>query len=497
MYHQSVNDVEEAVNLANKFKQEGKYDWFRGQIGNWKVVQSLLRIPLEKRWDAVLHLNRFCKWVENTAGLENIASNDNYLIAVAQHYLIPTMYVDFTTNPEVAGFFASYGTPDPDLPSCIICLNTEHFLEYWKWVTEEKISQEDMPELIQIDVPNLWRLEAQEGVFLFSKVENLQNYYPFDRITFPYKGLVPHPKITQMYPQVKSNLEHLLEQYFTIENSRKFWEKMRKTAFYEKYLSRAIENVEIRPENYRDDYVVQPIKPHPSWDRNKTASWVQPKVEKFREVSETEHIFSFNFTNISDPWKLANKVTTEFSYYVSTQSRSRFVSFKPMGKGLGNEREELGKILSRLWNGMRSLSYADEQIAKSIGTCVGLYKTILEFPNDKGYRNGHNNYYRNENLIDIQFGYRYDAVFGQAYVTEKALKYAIRDDVGDFLKKEFNYYSDDMHRLLQVIYSPQHLFDFSRFCELFSEQICPSQAIRRKDQVMFFSLDRLVVLGLN
>lgn len=53
----------------------------------------------------------FLHWVRTTNGLQALASNLDMTIAVAQHYGIATHFIDFTTEPYVAGYFASEGIP--------------------------------------------------------------------------------------------------------------------------------------------------------------------------------------------------------------------------------------------------------------------------------------------------------------------------------------------------------------------------------------------------
>ncbi|MBZ0319149.1 MAG: FRG domain-containing protein [Anaerolineae bacterium] len=133
-----VNNVAEAVELAKKLKQEGLYDWFRGQKQNWRVKSSFARLDDKKRELATHKRRRFVQWIKMTPGLEHLTdTNDpivvDSIIAIAQHYGIETNFVDFTSNPEIAGFFASHGElPKNEGTSCIICLNTKEFSDFWR-----------------------------------------------------------------------------------------------------------------------------------------------------------------------------------------------------------------------------------------------------------------------------------------------------------------------------------------------------------------------------
>ncbi len=140
-----ASDVEEAIKLAQKLKQNGNYDWFRGQIKTWPLKPSFLRLDQEKRSEALEKLRRFESWIRNTAGLESLTANTDSMVAVAQHYGLPTNFIDFTTSPEIAGFFASCGEQtEEDQLSCILCLNTKDLMEFWKILP----SKYPLPELL-------------------------------------------------------------------------------------------------------------------------------------------------------------------------------------------------------------------------------------------------------------------------------------------------------------------------------------------------------------
>ena len=99
--------------------------------------------------------------------LQQIAQDPNAFYAVAQHYGIPTPYLDFTTEPAIAGFFAcDTQSPEPGSDSCIYCLNTEDIQEAWKALVS--VDRRAEIELVTAPVPNLWRLESQHGVFLYA-----------------------------------------------------------------------------------------------------------------------------------------------------------------------------------------------------------------------------------------------------------------------------------------------------------------------------------------
>ncbi len=91
-----ASDVNEALEIAVRMKEQGKYDWFRGQLENWPVCPTGLRLIEAKREEALDKLGRFEHWIRGTPGLESLLQSPDMFFAVAQHYGLPTNYVDFT-----------------------------------------------------------------------------------------------------------------------------------------------------------------------------------------------------------------------------------------------------------------------------------------------------------------------------------------------------------------------------------------------------------------
>jgi hypothetical protein len=206
-------NVEEAIDLAARMKEEGKYDWFRGQVHDWAPLSSLRRVfeskSEEKQQKVYRRYELFFNWVKRTPNLRYLLEPQcvHDAFAILQHYGIPTHYIDFTTNPAVAGFFAAdtRETP-PEGKACIYCLNTEELQWVWNGIKGIEARKEAAIEPVRIDVTNLWRLQAQEGVFLYANY-NWQIDFPMDRILFPYSGYPPYPTKERVYPKDKSSLE--------------------------------------------------------------------------------------------------------------------------------------------------------------------------------------------------------------------------------------------------------------------------------------------------
>jgi hypothetical protein len=129
--------------------------------------------------------------------------DDTALTAIAQHYGIPTTFLDLTTNPEIAVLFAKSSTGAERSDEAVIYC----FLE-------AGLKSVAVARLIRINIDNLWRLEAQRGLFLDFLEESLIDTLRARaiRIHFPSEFLAAEER-TRLYPVRKSALESIIDQW--------------------------------------------------------------------------------------------------------------------------------------------------------------------------------------------------------------------------------------------------------------------------------------------
>ena len=137
----------EALAFCKQLAKEDKADLFRGQTHDWsKILPSIFR--LNGSSDLRGSLAHFLGWARTVPQMAIYRSSTPALTAIAQHYGIPTRYLDLTTDPEVAFIFAKLtGIAIDSQQSVVYC-----------WL-EQDLQTLTSIAILRIDVANLWRLE--------------------------------------------------------------------------------------------------------------------------------------------------------------------------------------------------------------------------------------------------------------------------------------------------------------------------------------------------
>jgi hypothetical protein len=490
MIYKAAN-VQEAVVLATDLKQMGKYNWFRGQIQNWPLLSSFARLKTEKVDEALQKAARFEHWFKTTRGLEDIAANTDMGIAVAQHYGIPTTFVDFTTEPGIAGFFASHGRPSAVYPSCIICLDTADLAEFWKKLQHYR--GDSSPEFIHISVPNLWRLEAQHGVFLFCPFRNFEDIYDPDRIIFPYTSTVKEPLEEIIYPKRKSQLEILLDQYFMNEELIEGDRRMHAAGI------RSV-NLPGTPEKCTLELVACGLPSRPaSWNPSVLATWHEVIPERFFTVL-TRECWELSAHSGRKPYEQMEIISAQIQKRLNEadDARRSLVSWSVTLDSVisDDDSKEFTRALQRLWDGLRLLPYTIKQISDGMACCATLALEWIRKPQHDQYDWQRTCLRVFPDAMEVEFGSD-DGSYSRAYVSESALRWAVRDDISEFLNPiHKSDIIDHVTCLLQAIWAPDRLFEYDRLCELFATRIAPVQVLIRAGSAVFYSPARIDSFGL-
>lgn len=193
-----VPDLITAVALAADFKANGHYKYFRGQRdARWQVVSSLVRADAAGREKAMRDFEAFYSFAREAPQLLPYLQDDDSLIATAQHHgLALTNFIDFTESPEVAGWFASDGANSGE--------NGAIYLVDPEAESAFSIAGSAL-KFIHLDVPNLWRLQAQAGLFLEAQ-GSFDHIWPLDRIVFPHGSAQSAIHRRHIYPEQRKSV---------------------------------------------------------------------------------------------------------------------------------------------------------------------------------------------------------------------------------------------------------------------------------------------------
>jgi len=491
MHRIKVESVEEAVRAAQQLKRPGRPYWFRGQSKDWPLRSSLVRINPENRDVAMEKIARYEGWIKHTPGLENLAANTDATIAVAQHYGLPTNFVDFTTQPEIAGFFASEnaGSATAGDLGCIICLDVQDFKEFWQSLAERYRP----PEFLEMTVPDLWRLEAQHGCFLFCPYDNMELLYDFDRILFPNTHPMRSVSREEVYPERKSHLEVLLDQYFMNEDLIEAESAFR---------AGGVKSILLEAPKGGCDPDVFPngLPEHPSWAGGTLRPWLELYAEPFNKA-RTGVSFRIIVRDPRDTARVVREVSEQLlkELFELAGIRNKLVSWHVELKadcGLPDDFESgLSPRLARLWDGLRRLPHSDKDISLGVGLCVAFAAALGgDFRNQDGR---HWERAADHCLIKpvwLEFGAE-DGSYSRGYVSEAGLAGAIRPDILSYVADHWRDSTEDVHGILQSAWNPRKTFDFGLLTPLFAREIAPYQVLER-DTAIFYSPARLVRLGM-
>ena len=214
-----VNDMMSAVmpaywsNDRNRRRERG---WmFRGQTSSeWDLLPSLYRPPFDGKTFNVRkkYTEDFVNDLQKKTrklGMRNLTDLEH--IAIAQHYGFYTSLLDFTWNAEIAAYFATEGIQQGEV-GILFAFNAKEYKEMRNPFAALGTSVEDsdkilrgagmetLPELEIVELYNIPRIFAQEGVFINvtpEKVETLlheciDRFYFRQRKGLVYKGTFPH-----------------------------------------------------------------------------------------------------------------------------------------------------------------------------------------------------------------------------------------------------------------------------------------------------------------
>jgi len=409
--------------------------------------------------------------------------------------------VDFTTKPAVAGWIASHGNPPPPGRFSILYLAKEERLN--------SIYQDRLPLLrtVRISVDNLWRLQAQAGLFLhlpYEDKEELDGLLAdgFSSIRFPYNGPLHQIPEAAIYPEPKSRLEILFDGFTTEQRLRTAQSKLRSLGL------RIVPPAE--PATVREAPAFLEGSPppiHSSWSQDRLVGWLRPPPESFRRQDNPPQLILQAATEeMQDENALAlqNRLALTLQEFMAAakNARSGFVDFRlclqesnDFLDGCPHPESRLRRTvrqdLADCWDGMRLFPYSDAILAQALSYLATAWFLVHA---------GHRTVYQTLKallgpMLVVELGM---AVGGQQVsvpLSELECSGAFRADLANLLKPEFSQHLAKPQIFLHQVNEPSRLFDFDQLVTVFGHRLVPGQFLLRQREVVFFSPAGLERLG--
>jgi hypothetical protein len=482
----NVKKLSEAIALAEKFQSEGKYNLFRGQAQDWEVMPTAGRLAKRKCSESKEKLDRLFYYFSTDNSLKKFCNEVDSFFAIAQHYGLSTSYIDFTTNVNVAFYFATNSKYNKIKENCsIICLNENDFNSFISFsrVLYEKHNVHP-PYISKINVDNLWRLQAQSGCFLFTPFHDIEMLYDFDKIIFPFKESFSGIKEQDIFPTRKSEIEILLDCYFDTE--RRIEGEKRLHQFAKEF------NIPITKLPSHNHYKILKKKLiHKSWTSATYKKWRFLLLENWGSLNLLLKI-ELNIPSKLAPIEQIEYLNCSLKEKFSTRkiTKSSQIDFEIYSKPKLSKKKltRLRKNCLLIWDGTRNLPYTIDDIIKIISTYV-----ILETLKNKFGQTDHT--LTGEEAITLVLTNKYGAMT-RCKATPTNIALAFRDDINDLI-------IDDMPRpipseLLLHINKPRYIFDFHKLLDLFKKEMVAYQVLENSENnnpVIFFTPSQIKTFG--
>ncbi len=354
----SVDSVTEAIALCNKLKEDGKFDLFRGQTRDWpKLIPSLLRVSGEALVAAERNLSEFLEWAEVVPQMAFYREQLGAPMAIAQHYGIPTRFLDLTRAPEIAATFskAPSNSDTNGKTSVIYCFNSDD------------LSTLEGTEIIEIDVDNLWRLEAQNGLFLNVQGDDAaatirDHAY---RIHFPLTEISSEEQ-QAIYPVRKSALECVIDQWVYRKEVEDLFSEITSDG-----------NIKLVSATRRQTYEGafrwrKPPELEPSWCNN-DQRWAFPPVENVTLLADPKIVAIISPQGM-ELKQLKGEIEEAIEQSLDDSIvTGRLITFDiRLPASAGHFEWAVSTLSNRCWDGIRSLPYDKSELLNCMSLLISL-----------------------------------------------------------------------------------------------------------------------------
>ncbi|MGQ0581364.1 MAG: FRG domain-containing protein [Reyranella sp.] len=489
-----VKDVSEAIQLAAHGRTSGRWQLFRGQSNAaWTVTSSFERLDGREKRQADAQMKRFAGWASSENSMQEYWKEPDALWAIAQHYGIKTQFIDFTDDPSVAAFFACDGNAKDGQQAAIICLDTDDFTRFWEnaWpFAAKKHPNVKPPEFIRIDVANLWRLQTQQGSFLWNPAHGIEHWYDFDRIVFPCtKDALGLPSRSTIYPVNQSALEQKLTRFFMNE-------RMREGArILETFKPQARIRIKSSNRNYDAKYWWPPgIALAENW--NVSSQWLLQKTEHANDVLPGA---TFNLPDTAEPEMLCRTLQKQLNSQFVKKHRHSSLYFPDRLQATDSPHyARISAVTRSIWDGMRILPYTSVEIGKTLQRAFILLPLALKNEHGRPVLGADSLY------VEMASGTKGGA-YSRGAITKAGMYAALSRTFVNASEKHTEQSIHDLaEKVLLLPARPWQRFSFAGLRKLFVEEIIPTQVVWRirgneshsLNTTIYFSPLELKIFGL-
>ncbi len=515
-----ARDFETALAFAETLAAEHGFDMFRGQRRGWRLDPSLFRDGVDRQ-DAIAKISHLANWIGATPELASMHGDADATTAIAQHYGAPTWFIDFSRSPRIAGEFATTGPSGGEIGerlnddySVLVCGRRAFIEEAWAEDNAAQIETDGLPmvRVVEIDVRNLWRLQAQQGLFLMSRVDSSEHARQTGlvRIFFP-RIEPPRAPSVAVYPEEKSHLELLLDQFMAHEWGWRVGRELFRAGLADAeatpigagrtlYTSPgggafigseetlgAVGYAGVAPA--ADENVPEP---HPSWAPDRLAPWLAEPDERLADAVRNLTL-TLRVDCLGDPAEAASTLRSELVIWMAGNPAARATALRieaepkepvdlsgdsDLQRGAYADRAETARYL---WDGLRRTPFSDREVAAAIANYLvivmsraegDLYATVLAL------YGGH--------VLGVEGSSAGGRMRG----------FAPPDLVEAALREELQ--GSDARAALAACRYPNRLFRFDAFADLYARAFLPTAAyLKTAGPELLFNPARLDVFGLS
>jgi FRG domain len=494
--------------LKKDEKKSGEVYYYRGQIHDWPIESSISRVNYNEEENSKTSF-----FVTNFLNHPSLHLKDDNpediqrCVAIAQHYGYKTELIDFTTNVEVAAYFATDGIKEhPDFEYGYLWRISEKEISRIKIILEstvkniiaetdvndsdkkyltESLTSLDFNPFFSVSIPELSRMNNQQGVFLWDLCGIVVDLYFRDRepdFEFRHDGNVYSSNTLNselIYPKPNA-LELEIERFKSVEAIKEFQnsELMNVIKVLPDSFVLKVENTKSKIADYLNDN---------DWPQN----FGDLSTDFEKSIKTTEQIF------IKNPLDSKEKIIEIIKTNKSNISYGNRISISLC-------EEDFAEVINEVIETLIYYNYTPEEIYLVISNITKQYYKVKEngssfkdFIKDYIYKQ---DYLHGEEMLYIgmrdKLGVESYAYIPWEKIANKRLY--LLDKLGNDIPEDIKELFEEKNLwslFLDLNKNPQKMFNFDEIKQIFLNYVLPYQFIIRPKRSRIYTPTFLKIFG--